>query len=110
MYSKPEVLQEVLKKLDLRHSSQKISQSIKNECPDEPERWIHHESIYKYIYAFPRGELRKLFTGFLRSQRKLRKNRSNVHSRKRVVPDATLILERPQEIESREVPGHREGV
>ena len=107
--SKPEVLQEVLKKLALKHSPQQISVSIKNECPDDPKRWISHESIYKYIYAFPRGELRKLFTGFLRSQRKLRKDRSNVHSRRGGIPDATSISERPKEVESREVPGHWEG-
>lgn len=64
---------------------------------------------FQCVYAFPRGELRKLFTGFLRSQRKLRKDRSNVHSRRGGIPDAISISERPQEVESREVPGHWEG-
>ena len=107
--SRPEVLQEVLKKLALRHSPQQISTSIKNESPDDPKKWISHESIYKYIYAFPRGELRKLFTGFLRSERRLRKDRSHIHSRRGGIPDAISISERPKEVESREVPGHWEG-
>ena len=107
--SRPEVLQEVLKKLALRHSPQQISTSIKNESPDDPKKWISHESIYKYIYAFPRGELRKLFTGFLRSERRLRKDRSHIHSLRGGIPDAISISERPKEVESREVPGHWEG-
>jgi IS30 family transposase len=107
--SRPEVLQEVLKKLIEKHSPEQISVSIKNESPDDPKKWISHESIYKYIYAFPRGELRKLFTSFLRSKRKLRKDRSHVHSRRGGIPDATPISERPKEVESREVPGHWEG-
>jgi len=107
--SRPEVLQEVLKKLALRYSPQQISTSIKNESPDDPKKWISHESIYKYIYAFPRGELRKLFTGFLRSERKIRKDRSHIHSRRGGIPDAIPISERPKEVESREVPGHWEG-
>ena len=53
--------------------------------------------------------MRKLFTGFLRSQRKLRKDRANVHSGRGGIPDAISISERPKEVESREVPGHWEG-
>lgn len=107
--SRAEVLQEVLKKLGQIHSLQQISVSIKNESPDDPKKWISHESIYKYIYPPPRGELRKLFTSFLRSKRKLRKDRSHIHSRRGGIPDATPIRKRPKEVESREVPGHWEG-
>lgn len=103
------VLQEALSRVVLRNSPEQISKSLKKENPDDPKKWISHESIYKYIYAFPRGELRKLFTGFLRSQRRLRKNRSNVHSRRGGIPDATPISERPKEVDDRQVPGHWEG-
>ncbi len=48
----------------------------KEESPDNPKD------------AFPGGELRKLFTSFLRSERKLRKYRSNVHSRIGGIQDA----------------------
>ena len=107
--ARPEVFQEVIKKLNLKNSSEQISESLKREAPDDPKKWISHESIYKYIYAFPRRELRKLFTGFLRSKRKLRQDRSHVHARRGGIPDAIPISERPKEVESREVPGHWEG-
>ena len=99
----------MLKRIVLRNSPEQISEAFKKESPDDPKKWISHESIYKYIYAFPRGELRKLFTGFLRSQRKLRKDRSNIHSRRGGIQDATPISERPKEVEDRQVPGHWEG-
>ena len=60
-------------------------------------------------FAFPRAELRKLFTGFLRSERKLRNDRSNVHFRRGGIPNAVSISERPKEVESRGFPGHWEG-
>lgn len=107
--ARPEVFQEVLERLFLKYSPEQISKSIKKEHADEPLRWISHESIYKYIYAFPRGELRKVFTGFLRSQRRFRKDRSKVHSRRGQIPDAIPISERPKEVEDRIVPGHWEG-
>ena len=98
---RPEVFDEVIKRLRLRNSPEQISESIKRESPDDPKKWISHESIYKYVYAFPKGELRKLFTGFLRSERKVRKDRSNVHSRRGGIPDATPISQRPKEVEGR---------
>jgi transposase, IS30 family len=104
-----EVLGEALKRIVQRNSPEQISKALKKESPDDPKKWISHESIYKYIYAFPRGELRKLFTSFLRSERKLRKDRSNIHSRRGGIQDAVPISERPKEVESREVPGHWEG-
>lgn len=106
---RPELWQEVLKNLATRNSPEQISKTFKKENPDDPKKWISHESIYKYIYAFPRGELRKLFTGFLRSQRKLRKDRSHVHARRGQIQDAISISERPKEVDNREVPGHWEG-
>lgn len=71
--------------------------------------WISHETIYRYIYAFPRGELRTLFTSYLRSKRRLRKDRSHIHAQRGQIPDAVSIKDRPLEIEDRQVPGHWEG-
>lgn len=45
----------------------------------------------------------------MRSKRRLRKDRSNIHSRRGGIQDAVPISERPKEVESREVPGHWEG-
>ena len=99
----------MLKQLCLKHSPEQISKTLKKENYNEPVKWISHESIYRYIYAFPRGELRKIFTGFLRCKRRLRKDRSKIHSRRGQIPDATPISERPKEVEDRIVPGHWEG-
>lgn len=107
--TRPEIFEEVFKKLFERNSPEQISRSFKKEYADEPLKWISHETIYRYIYAFPRGELRKLFTSFLRSQRRLRRNRSNAHSRRGQILDATPIAERPKEVDERRVPGHWEG-
>lgn len=106
---RPEVFEAVFRNLFQKLSPEQISKKIKKEFADEPLRWISHESIYKYIYAFPRGELRKLFTSYLRTKRKLRRDRSNIHARRGQIPDATPISERPNEVDSRQVPGHWEG-
>ena len=105
----PEIFEKVFKGLFKRSSPEQISKKIKKEHADEPLQWISHESIYKYIYAFPRGELRKLFTSFLRSKRRLRKDRSQAHSKRGQILDATPISQRPEEVDDRKVPGHWEG-
>jgi len=51
--SRPEVFEEVFKRLFLKFSPEQISQTIKKESADEPLMWIAHETIYRYIYAFP---------------------------------------------------------
>lgn len=107
--SRPEVFEEVFKKLFLKFSPEQISKTIKKEYADEPLMWISHETIYRYIYAFPRGELRALFTSYLRSKRRLRKDRSHIHAQRGQIPDAISIKDRPIEIEDRQVPGHWEG-
>jgi IS30 family transposase len=106
---RPEVFKDVLERLFKKHSPEQISKSIRDENANEPRKWISHESIYRYIYAFPRGELRKVFTAYLRSQRRYRKDRSKIHSRRGQIPDAIPISERPKEVEDRAVPGHWEG-
>ena len=82
---------------------------MERRSPDEPKKWICEGSLYKYIYAFPRGELRKLFTSFLKTEKKLRKDLSDVHSEREAIPDAIPISHRHKEVENTEVPGHWEG-
>ena len=105
----PEVVMEAMTLLSSNLSPEQISQTMKKEHANKPLKWISHESVYKYIYAFPRGELRKAFTCHLRRRRKQRQNRSNIHKRRGQIPDAIPISERPAEVESRAVPGHWEG-
>jgi len=107
--TRPEVWYEAVKKLIEDNSPEQISKTFKIEHADEPLKWISHETIYKYIYATPKGELRKIFTHHLRSKRRLRKDRSNVHAKRGQIVDATSISERPQNVNDRSVPGHWEG-
>ena len=109
METRPELLSDVFQKLLEDYSPEQISKKFKIENADEPLRWISHETIYKYIYATPKGELKKLMIAHLRSKRKLRKDRSQAHHRRGGIPDATPISERPKEVDSRLVPGHWEG-
>ncbi len=107
--TRPEVWYAAVKKLIEDNSPEQISKTFKIEHADEPLKWISHETIYKYIYAMPKGELRKVFTHHLRLKRRLRKDRSQVHAKRGQIIDAISISERPQEVNDRSVPGHWEG-
>lgn len=98
-----------MKRLFDHLSPEQISASIKKDFLDDPLMRISHESIYRYIYAIPRGELKKLLSSHLRRRRKLRKSRSDCHERRGQIPDAVPISERPLEVNDRAVPGHWEG-
>ena len=72
---------------------------------------ISHETIYRCIYAHPKGELKKMMVRALRRRKSKRGPRgsksSNYNSVK--VDDDQLIHCRPEEIEERKVAGHWEG-
>ena len=107
--TRPEVWHEAMKKLIEDFSPEQITKIFKIEYADEPLRWISHETIYKYIYATPKGELRKAFTQHLRRKRRSRKDRSQVHEQRGRIVDPVSISERPEEVNDRSVPGHWEG-
>jgi IS30 family transposase len=106
---RPEVWKEVFENLFQSLSPEQISRKVKKEHADEPLRWISHETIYRYIYAIPRGELRKVFSSYLRTRRRTRRDRSHIHAKRGQIPDAVPISERPKEVDDRRVPGHWEG-
>lgn len=106
---RPELWEESVRRIILDNSSEQISKSFKLESPDDPSKWISHETIYKYIYATPKGELKKILNAHLRGKRISRKNRNTAHAQRGQIQDATHISERPKEVDSRAVPGHWEG-
>ena len=53
-------------------SPEQIAGRLKQMHPEEPSERVSHETIYAYIYAQPRGELRKLLIGALRQAHKKR--------------------------------------
>ncbi len=109
METRPELLSDAFQKLLEDYSPEQISKKFKIENADEPSKLISHETIYKYIYATAKGELKKLMIAHLSSKRKLRKDRSQAHHRRGGIPDAIPISERPKEVDARLVPGHWEG-
>jgi transposase, IS30 family len=89
-------------------SPQQIARRLRDEHPDEPERWVSHETIYKSLYVQGRGELRRELARCLRSGRAQRRHQGRTERRSRI-PDMVFIAERPPTVADRAVPGHWEG-
>jgi IS30 family transposase len=70
---------------------------------------ISHESIYSYLYLWPRGELRKIVLKCLRRKHKYRRTYGKVRNHHRAIQDFISIEERPKEVADRIIPGHWEG-
>jgi len=105
----PEIFVDVFERLFKCWSPRQISENLKQAYPEEPWAWISHETIYRYIYAFPRGVLKKTMIQFLRQKKRLRGGKGKLKLRKQTIEDPVSIKERPVEVEDRQVPGHWEG-
>jgi IS30 family transposase len=90
-------------------SPQQIAGRLKQQHPDDPSERVSHETIYAYIYAQPRGELRKLLISNLRKAHKTRLPRRRGRDRRGRLRDMVSIHERPVEVLGRQVAGHWEG-
>ncbi len=78
----PELFIEVFERLFKCWSPRQISEDLKKAHPDEPWAWISHETIYRYVYAFPRGVLKKTMINFLRQKKRLRGGKGKLKLRK----------------------------
>lgn len=94
----------VLERLRWGWSPEEISGRLELE---RGEKFLHHESIYRFIYAQKNKGL-KLWEYLPRKQKKRRKQTGR-SSHKSRIPNRVSIHQRPEEIESREVFGHWEG-
>lgn len=100
----------VVELLRLKWSPDQIAEHLKETYPQDMEKHISHEAIYQAIYVLPRGTLRTELTDCLRqSHRHRRKRRYLREERRGQIPDMVSIHDRPEEVESREIPGHWEG-
>ncbi len=70
---------------------------------------LSHEAIYQALYVMPRGALRTEVISLLRHAHRKRRPRARGRDRRGVIPHMVPIVERPQEIEDRLIPGHWEG-
>jgi transposase, IS30 family len=96
-------------RLEKRWSPLQIAVVSRAEFPDQPERWVSHETIYQAIYVQGRGGLRRELAACLRTGRVLRKPHRQAGTRRPRIPDIVEISERPPEAADRAVPGHWEG-
>ena len=90
-------------------SPEQIAGRLKQEHPADKAMQVSHETIYAYIYAQPRGELRRTLIAALRQGHKKRLPRARGQDRRGRLRDRVSIHERPEEIEGREIAGHWEG-
>ncbi|NCN03903.1 MAG: IS30 family transposase, partial [Candidatus Pacebacteria bacterium] len=97
----------VLKKLRSGWSPEQISGRLKLKKPDNPYWNIHHETIYRFIYA-EENKVKTLWEYLPRKQKK-RKKKYGRKSQKVRIPDRVSIHDRPSEIENRKIFGHWEG-
>jgi len=101
----------VLEMLNEEWSPQEIAERMKMEYPMDMSMRISHESIYRYIYVLPRGELKQTLIKALRQGRKYRRKQKKGKSEENrgKIANMLSIEERPAEVANRSVPGHWEG-
>lgn len=95
--------------LSLLWSPQQIARKLRALWPNNPEKFVSHETIYNAIYLHPRGEFKRELIACLRHHNQVRKPRNRGTDRRHQIPDMQSIHIRPTEIEDRLIPGHREG-
>ena len=104
----PQLREMVYYYLSRKWSPQQIAKRLKVLYPNDVSMHISHESIYSYLYVWPRSTLKKEILSCLRRQHP---NRRKQKSRQRSFPirDYLSIEERPAEVAERIIPGHWEG-
>jgi len=92
-----------------RWSPEQIAQRLRVMKPDDPSARVSHETIYATIYAQPRGGLKAAMIEALRQAKPARGRKRTTLAGTSMVPESLRIINRPEEIEARLVPGHWEG-
>jgi IS30 family transposase len=92
-----------------RWSPEQIAQRLRLMKPDDPSARVSHETIYAAIYAQPRGGLKAAMVEALRQAKPTRGRRRTTLAGTSMVPEKLRIINRPEEIEARLIPGHWEG-
>ncbi|MFC5179726.1 IS30 family transposase, partial [Nocardioides taihuensis] len=97
--------------LGKRYSPEEISGRVRREFPEDPEMWVHPNTIYESLYIQARGALRADLAKNLRRGRIHRRPRrpEGAEDNRGQIPDKLMISQRPVEVSDRAVPGHWEG-
>ena len=101
----------VARKLKCAWSPQQIAGWLQRTQSNNEDFQVSHETIYKTLYIQTRGALKKELQKCLRSKRIMRYSRHASLKRKGhgKISDGVPIVERPDSVEDRVVPGHWEG-
>ena len=96
-----------------RWSPEQIAATLRAMHPDDRQSRVSHGTIYAMIYAQPRGGLKAALVEALR-QGKHRRGLGRGIGRKpgggsAIVPETLRTIHRPEEVDTRLVPGHWEG-
>ena len=92
--------------LDQGWSPQQITGRLKHMYPDQSAWVVSHQTIYAFIHAQPRGELKKELTSYLRKKGKPSKAATDARGK---IANMRLIHDRLEEIDGRSLGGHWEG-
>jgi len=95
--------------LHLRRSPEQIAARLRRMHPDDPTQRVSHETVHAAIPAQPRGGFKALMTEALRQAKPKRAARRASLAGSAMVPETLRIIYRPEDIEARLVPGHRQG-
>ena len=98
-------------KLTRKWSPQQIAGWLMREHPDEEDKRVSHETIYRSLFIQTRNVLKKELLSHLRATRSIRRSRHATMKRSGLgqIKDTISIRQRPAEVEERAVPGHWEG-
>ena len=99
----------VHEKLYLFWSPEQIANRLRLEYPEDNSMRASKETIYAYVYALPRGTLKKELIRSLRRKHAYRRQRDGRLTRQEKGYDWANIETRPKHIEKRKIPGHWEG-
>jgi IS30 family transposase len=101
----------VAKKLRELWSPEQIAGWLKYSYPDDENRQVSHETIYRSLFIQARGALKKELLQHLRKTRAMRRSRHKSLKGAGLgqITGAVSIRERPASVEERALPGHWEG-
>jgi len=100
------VLYHIAKK---RWSPEQVAKRLKILYPNDMTMRVSHESIYSYLYVYPRNLLKKEIISNLRRSHLRRRNQKPRQKPRGAIQDFLCIEQRPAEITNRVIPGHWEG-
>jgi len=89
-----------------RWSPEQIAQRLRLMNPDDPAARVSHETIYAAICAQPGGGLKTAMILALRQHKPKRGRSRTTLAGGSIAPESLRIIQRPEEVEARLVPGH----